>query len=576
MHKNFSYWPKGVSRTLRYPEVPIFQIIRSSARKWPNRNALIFAGMEMTFAELDQLSDRFATALCDLGVTKGDRIALHLPNSPQFAIAYYGLLKAGAVFVPVSLLLAEREITFQLNDSGAETFIGVDLFYPLAKESFPKTGVKNVILTSLADCYPPVNAPVKMLSKSPFEEGVIDFISLLKEYPAEPPDLSFDVKEDLAHISYTGGTTGTPKGVMVTHYNGVVASCQLQYWFTGGDISYRDGVFGIEREDGDRPEDHVVRPGMEMSIVVPPWFHAMGTFAFLNMQLLAGATLIVIPRFDPKDFLEAIPKYRVTIFGGAPQLFVPMVEHPLYSEIDMSDIRLVASGAAPISPGLLEAMQTKIPGAVTEAYGLSEATVAASFGIAEKDKHRMGSVGLPIQDTEIKIVDVDDYTKEMPVGETGEVCVRGPQVMMGYWKKPEETANVIKEGGWLLTGDMGRFDEDGFLFIVDRKKDMLIYKGYNVYPRDLEEVLNAHSKVAQSAVVGKHDDRYGDLPVAFVQLVGGEEISEEELMEYANAKLAKYKKLRVVKIIDQIPVSGVGKILKRELRPIVDELEIEM
>lgn len=576
MGKNFTCWPKGIFRTLSYPEVPIFEIIRSSAKKWPNRNALIFAGMEMTYRELDQLSDRFAAALHALGVRKGDRVALYLPNSPQFAIAYYGLLKAGAVFVPVSLLLADREITFQLNDSGAETFIGIDLFYPVAKEALSKSPVKNIILTSLADCYPPVNAPVKLLSKSPFEEGIIDFTSLLRDYPAEAPDVSFQVREDLAHISYTGGTTGTPKGVMVTHFNGIVASCQLQYWFTGGDVTYEDGIFGIRREAGDSPEDHPVKPGREMSLVVPPWFHAMGTFAFLNMQLLAGATLVVMPRFDPQEFLEAIPKYRATIFGGAPQLFVPMVEHPVFKEIDMSDISLVASGAAPISPSLLEAMKAKIPGAVTEAYGLSEATVACSFGIAEREKHRMGSVGLPIQDTEIKIVDTEDFSKELPTGEVGEICVRGPQVMRGYWKKPEETEQVLTKDGWLLTGDMGRFDKDGFLYIADRKKDMLIYKGYNIYPRDLEEVLNAHPSVAQSAVVGKRDDRFGDLPIAFVQLVPGAAATEDELMEYANSKLAKYKKIRLVKIIEQLPVSGVGKILKRELHPVVEKLEINL
>ena len=576
MAKNYKFWPKGVFRNLSYPQIPLFEILRSSARRWPRRNAIIFAGMEMTFQELDQLSDRFASALVDLGVKKGDRIAIHLPNCPQFTIAYYGLLKAGAVFVPLSLLLAEREISFQLDDSEAEVYIGVDMFYPFAKEALSQSRVKHIILTSLADCYPPVTAPVKLLTRSPFEEGVIDFDKFVSQASPEPPVVDFDVKNDLAHISYTGGTTGTPKGVMVTHFNGIVSSCQLCYWLTGGDVTFEDGVFGVKRMDGDREDDHTVRFGSEMSIVVPPWFHAMGTFAFLNMQLLAGATLVVLPRFDPAEFLEAIPKYCATIFGGAPQLFVPMVEHPMFEEIDMSDIRMVASGAAPISQSLLETLLDKFPGVVTEAYGMSEATVACSFGVPERESFQLGSVGLPIQDTEIRIVDTGDYTKEMPVGETGEICVKGPQVMKGYWKKPEETANVLKEDGWLLSGDIGMFDDDGFLFIVDRKKDMLIYKGYNIYSRDLEEVLNEHPSVAQSAVVGKKDDRYGDLPVAFVQLVPGTTVTEKELLEYANSVLAKYKKLRVVKILEQLPVSGVGKILKRELRDMAGTFEIEI
>jgi long-chain acyl-CoA synthetase len=284
------------------------------------------------------------------------------------------------------------------------------------------------------------------------------------------------------------------------------------------------------------------------------------------MQLAGGNTLVVFPRFDPTEYLQAIPKYRATVFGGAPQLFVPLSEHPLFPDTDMSDIRLVASGAAPIPHHLLETLTGKIPGVVCEAYGLSEVSMGCTASPASREGFRLGSVGLPLQDTEIKIVDAEDSTKEMPVGEVGEIVVRGPQVMKGYWRQPEETAEVLKEGGWLLTGDIGKFDEDGYLYIVDRKKDMLIYKGYNVYPRDLEDVLNSHPAVAQSAVVGKLEERSGELPVAFVQLIAGSEVSEEELLDYANSHLAKYKKIRLLKIMEQLPASTAGKVLRRELR----------
>ncbi|MCJ7652829.1 MAG: AMP-binding protein, partial [Actinobacteria bacterium] len=532
-NKNYKCWPQGVFKHLSYPEVPVFEFKRSSAREWPERNALIFGGMEMTYREIDQLSDRFATAHADRGVKKGDRVGLHLPNCAQFAIAYFGLLKAGAIFVPLSPLLADRELSFELNDAGVETFVGLDLLFAVPQQVIPDTPVKRTILVSLADCYPPIAAPVKTLQKQPVPEGTLDFTDLIAKYPPEPPEIEFDPREDIAHIAYTGGTTGTPKGVMVTHYNAVVNSCQFAYWLGGGDATYEDGIIGSKRMEGDKEEDHVTGRGVELLLVVVPWFHAMGVIGYLDLQVLTGTTMVVYPRFDPGEYLLGINKFRPTAFGGAPQLFIPLVEHPLFEQTDMSDIKLVVSGAAPIPQYLLETMLEKLPGVVCEAYGLSECTMGCSCNPTSREGFKIGSVGLPLADTEIKIMDAETGETELPIGEAGEVVLRGPQVMKGYWNKPEETDNVLKDG-WLYTGDIGKFDEDGYLFIVDRKKDMLIYKGYNVYPRDLEEVINEHPAVAQSAVVGKKDDRYGDLPVAFVELVEGSQVKEEEILEYAN------------------------------------------
>jgi long-chain acyl-CoA synthetase len=573
MEKNYSCWPKGVFKNLTYPDIPLFEILRSSARQWPWRNVIIFGGMEITYKELDELSDRFANALCSLGVKKGDRVGIHLPNCPQFAIAYYGLLKAGAIFVPLSPLLAEREIEFQLNDAGVETFIGLDLIYSAPQQVISNTPVKRVIMVSLADCYPPLTAPIKMLTKQPTPEGIIDFTSLIEKFPPEPPRLEFDVRNDLAHIAYTGGTTGTPKGVMVTHYNAVANCCQFAYWLTGGDISYENGVLGIKRMEGDREEDHLSKGGEDISLIVVPWFHAMGSIGYLTVQVLLGISMVVFPRFDPQEFLLAINKYRATVFGGAPQLFVPLVESPLFKELDMSGIKVVVSGAAPIPHHLLESMNDRIPGVVLEAYGLSECTMGCAANPPSREGSKLGSVGLPMQDTEIKIMDSETGDKETPTGELGEVCIKGPQVMKGYWNRPEETEAVLRDG-WLYSGDIGKFDDDGYLYIVDRKKDMLIYKGYNVYPRDLEEVINSHPAVAQSAVVGKIDERVGEVPVAFVELVPGKEVTEEELLDFANSKLAKYKKLRLVKIVEALPASEAGKILRRELRRQAQELDL--
>ncbi len=573
MEKNFKCWPVGNAKELDYPEVPIGQIIRSSARLWAERNAVIFGGMEMTYRELDILSDRFATALADMGVKKGDRVGLHLPNSPQFAIAYYGLVKVGAVFVPISPLLAERELEFELNDANVETFIGLDLLFAMPQQVIPRTPVKRSILVSLADAYPPIMAPVKPLTKLPIPEGAMDFTAVLAQYEAAPPEVEINAKEDLAHIAYTGGTTGTPKGVMLNHYNVVVNCCQFGHYLGGGQVTYEDGLFDLEYLEGDGPENHVIHGGADTILDVVPWFHAMGVIGYLNMQVLFGTTMVVFPRFDPAEFLTAVDKYKATVFGGAPQLFVPLVEHPLFDDVGLAHISLVVSGAAPIPQYLLETLLDRMSGVVCEAYGLSECTMGATCNPPTRQGFKLGTVGLPVADTLVKIV--DDEGNELPVGEVGEICIQGPQVMQGYWNKPEETELVLRDG-WLYTGDMGRFDEDGYLSIVDRKKDMLIYKGYNVYPRDLEEVINEHPAVAQSAVVGKLVDRYGDLPIAFVELIPEGQVTEKELLDFANERIAKYKKIRVLKIVDALPASEAGKVLRRELRDQAQEMDVNL
>ncbi len=565
MAKNFKAWPEGWPRSLNYPELPIYEILEQTAARVPNRICIIFGGMELTFSELKELSERFATALAEMGVQKGDRVAIHLLNCPQFAIAYYGVMRLGAIFTPLSPLLSPREALHQLNDAGAETLITLDLLHPGIKDIIPETGVKRVISTSIADCYNPVIAPVKPLGKIEAPD-TIDFASLLKEHEPNPPQVSIDVKKDLAHLAYTGGTTGASKGVMVTHYNVMVNTLQYANWSSGTQIEMVDGVLTPVYPAGVDPlKDRITARDRETSLVVAPWFHAMGTVGYLNAQICGGNTMVVLPRFDPRDYMENLVKYRVTMLGGAPQLFIPLFQLPDFESYDLSSVKAVGSGAAPLPLSVLHKLREAFSEAsVGEAYGLTEVTMGSTGGLPDGRITKPGSVGLPIYDTEMKAVD-PETGEDLPIGEEGEILIRGPQLMQGYWNKPEETAKVIKDG-WFYSGDIGKEDEDGFFFITGRKKDMIIYKGYNVYPREIEEVIFKHPAVEQCSVVGKEDTEGGEIPVAFVVLKEGAQARADEIMEHANSEIAHYKKVREVVFIDAIPLSGVGKVLKRDLR----------
>lgn len=565
MAKNFKSWLKDWPKSLNYPEIAVPTFLEQTAARVPNRIAIIFSGMELTFGELKTLSDRFATALAAMGVQKGDRVAIHLPNCPQFAIAYYGALKIGAVFTPLSPLLSPREVSYQINDSGAQTLISLDLIFPGIKSIVPETCLKRIITTSIADCFNAINAPLKPIGKIEVPD-TIDMAPLLKQYEPKVPKVDIDVKKDLAHLAYTGGTTGVSKGVMLTHAN--VVSNVLQYgnWAGGAQVEMVDGVLTAVFPPGVDPEkDRLTARDRETALVVVPWFHAMGTVGYLNNLIYSGTTMVVFPRFDPKEYLDAVVKYRATGLGGAPQLFIPLINHPDFDSYDLSSIKFVASGAAPLAMPVLEKMLDAFSGAVVqEGYGLTECSMGATANPPDRNAIRPGSVGLPVFDTELKVIDTVTG-EDLPPGSEGEICIRGPQVMQGYWNKPEASAEVLKDG-WLLTGDIGREDEDGFFYITDRKKDMIIYKGYNVYPRELEEVIFEHPAIQQCAVVGRPDIDVGEAPVAFIELKKGAKADQDEIMEFTNSKVAHYKKLRDVIFLEQVPVSGAGKVLKKELR----------
>ncbi|MFL6145859.1 MAG: class I adenylate-forming enzyme family protein [Labedaea sp.] len=509
-------WPPGFGPGLDYPEVPAWAILAGSARRYGDRIAFARNGVALSYAELADRAARLANGLIAQGVRPGDRVALRMPNCLEYPVAYYGVLLAGAVFVPLNPLLPEPAAAAQLADAGA-------------------------VLT--------VTAP--------------DVPGLCEGRSSTPPRIDLDLYNDLAHLAYTGGTTGVSKGVRLPHRNVVVNALQYSCWATGS-VPALDSDGGLYLDKIGPEQEWPVPLGGGVTINLTPWFHAMGTIAGLNVPILTGTTLVLHDRLDPAAYLADAERLRVTTIGGAPALFAALLAHPDISKRDLSSVRGIGSGAAPMPIEMSKRLYDLAPDAViSEGYGLTEVTMGATSGPSFRSGVRkIGTVGVPTFDTEIQVIAEDGAP--VPTGERGEVCIRGPQVMSGYHNRPEATAEVLVDG-WLRTGDIGVLDDEGYLSIVDRKKDMLLYKGYNVYPRELEEILAAHDGVLAAAVVGRPDQAVGELPVAFV-VRARPDLSAAELMGAVNDQVVAYKRLREVYFVEQIPVSAAGKILKRELR----------
>lgn len=510
-------WPPELPISLDYPEVPVGAILAGSARRFGDRTAFARHSAKLSFTELADQAARLANGLIAHGVRPGDRVALRMPNCLEYPVAYYGVLLAGAVFVPVNPWLPEPAAEAQIADAAA------------------------VCTLTAAD--------VPRLC-----EGRSD----------TPPQVDIDVHTALAHLAYTGGTTGVSKGVRLPHRNVVVNSLQSACWMTGS-VPTVDGAGGLVLDQIGSAEEWPIRHGTGIGINLTPWFHAMGTIAGLNVPVLTGGTVVLHDRLDPAAYLADAERLRVTSIGGAPALFAMLLTSPDIGDRDLSSVRTIGSGAAPMPLEMSRRLHELAPEAVIcEGYGLTEVTMGATNGpYFRSGLRKIGTVGVPTFDTEILIMP-DDRGEPLGPGERGEVCIRGPQVMTGYHNRPEATAEVLIDG-WLHTGDIGVLDEDGYLSIVDRKKDMLLYKGYNVYPRELEELLAAYDGVLAAAVVGKPDTAVGELPVAFV-VPARPDLSADEVMSAVNDRVVAYKRLREVHFVDQIPVSAAGKILKRELR----------
>jgi long-chain acyl-CoA synthetase len=485
--------------------------LKASARRDPERTAVKLDDLRLSYAALDDASARTASLLRERGVRAGDRVGLMLPNVPHFAIAYYGVLRAGATVVPMNVLLKRREVAFLLGDSEAKLLLAWHGFAEEAQPGAADTGAECTIV-----------APAE------FEEllaGVAPLPGIAERSPA-----------DTAVILYTSGTTGTPKGAELTHAN------------LGRNAQVATQLFDLDAES--------------MTLGSLPLFHSFGQTCALNASLLAGASVTLLPRFDPGKALEIVERDQVGVFMGVPTMYNALLNHPDRARFDVSSLRTCVSGGASLPMELLHAFEQEFGCKILEGYGLSETSPIASFNHPDRER-KPGSIGTPIEGVEMKLVDSADG--DVALGEVGEVVIRGHNVMKGYWRKPEATAEAISADGWFHSGDLARIDEDGYFFIVDRKKDMIIRGGYNVYPREIEEVLYSHPGVREAAVVGVPHHELGEEVGAAVVLQPDADVTEDELRDFVKGQIAAYKYPRVVWFVDELPKTATGKILKREI-----------
>src|SRR4051794_22164698 len=556
-------WPAWLPRSLDYPQVPVGSILRAAVRRWGDRTAFLHHDVPLTFTELGRRAHAVANWLADHGIGRGDVVAVHLPNCRQYPAVYYGVLLSGATFSPTNPLLPPAELAAQLTDAGARVLVTWEQVLPVVRAALPATKVETTVVTG----------PAHVLDFAARLEGLgdgeVDLAELLAADDSDRHlDAGTDVANDLAHLAYTGGTTGVSKGVELMHSNVVTNVLQSACWTSGG-LPTLDAEGDVTVEQVGPEEEYRTKLGTATIINLTPWFHAMGAIGYLNGMVMGGTTVVIHDRFDPAKYLEDAVRYRVSSIGGAPPVFVALLQVPGIEDADLSSVRGISSGAAPLPVPLIERLRKLFPDApIGEGYGLTEVTMMATGNPSFRSGTRKpGTVGVPIFDTEISIQPLGGGAP-LPPGERGEVCTRGPQVMRGYAHRPEATAESIDADGWFHTGDVGIVDEDGYLSIVDRTKDMLLYKGYNVFPRELEEILFSLPGVAGAAVVGRPDEEAGELPVAYVVRKAdeaGAALTAESVMAAVNDQVVHYKRLRDVVFIDAIPVSAAGKVLKREL-----------
>ncbi|MHB8158122.1 MAG: long-chain-fatty-acid--CoA ligase [Desulfocucumaceae bacterium] len=521
-------YPEGIRPSLDYPDMTMPDYLAKAAGLLPDRMAIAFAGLELSYQVLQIMVDKAATALTGLGVVKGDRVAIMTPNCPQYIVSFYAVMKIGGVVVQVNPMYVERELEHILNDSGAKVFIAYDQFYPRIKNVRAVTSLEKVLLFSLG-------APLDVAG-----EDVLKVEALLAETPPQPPKVAIDVVNDLAVLQYTGGTTGVSKGAMLTHRNIVANALQVTEWFNG------------------------CKYGGESVLSALPFFHSYGMTTCINFGIANAATLVVIPRFEIESVVQAIDKYQPTLFPGVPTMYIGVINYPNIASINVKSIKFCLSGSAPLPVEVTQKFEELTGGYLVEGFGLSE-TSPVTHCNPTVGVRKVGSIGLPLSDTVCKIVDLETGEKEVPPGEIGELCITGPQVMKGYWNMPEETAKTLKDG-WVYTGDIAKMDEDGYFYIVDRKKDMIIAGGFNIYPRDVEEVLFEHPKVMEAVVAGVPDPYRGETVKAFIVLREGQEATSEEMIEYCKSKLAAYKVPRAIEFRSELPKTVVGKVLRRTLR----------
>ncbi len=537
----------GVPHQVEIPDVPFTAILERTVSRFPDVTAVYFYGHRWTYRQLDRMTNRFANALIGMGVRPGDRVALLLPNCPQFVAAYFGAWKAGAVVTPVNPLYAPGEIAHHLNDAGAETLVVLSRFYPRVQAVRGETPLRRVIVTEIKEY---MGVPTRWLYALLKERAAGDRVAvapgddrwrdLLRGAPDAPPSVRVG-PDDLALLQYTGGTTGVPKGAMLTHRNLVANITQAHAWV--------------------RP---VLREGEDKILSVLPFFHLYGIAACLHLAVLLGATMILLPRWDVKEVLQTIHRLRPTLFPGVPTMYIAINHSPDLGRYDLSSLRFCLSGAAPLPAEVQQEFERRSGSRMVQGYGMTEASPVTHLTPLVGETP-LRSTGLPVPNTDVRIVDVETGQHILPPGEEGEIIVRGPQVMKGYWRMPTETANVLRDG-WLHTGDIGYMDERGFLYVVDRKKDMIISGGAKVFPREVEEVLYQHPGVREAAVVGVPDPYWGEAVKAYIVPREGVHLEEAEVVQFCKERLAAYKVPKSVEFRDELPKTLVGKILRRALR----------
>jgi long-chain acyl-CoA synthetase len=539
-----SYAP-GVPVSLSYERTTVAEALERSTKEFPDKAALIFLDKVITYKKLNEMANQFGNWLILNGVKKGDKVAMLMPNIPQIVIASYGAWKIGAVVVMNNPLYTDRELEHQLNNSESSVLVTLDLLAPRMIALKPKTPVNKIVVAHIRDHlgFPkkqllPIVAKDKHRDIPPTKD-VVEWTDILKTSPSKDPGVKVEF-DSLASLQYTGGTTGVSKGVMLSHSNLAYNVQQLRAWFP----SFLKGEL--------------------VWLGVLPYFHSFGLTCVMNYSIWMSGTQVLIPRPEPEVILEAVHKHKVNFFPAVPTMYVGLLNHPKLAKYDISSIKGCFSGAAPLPVEIIKAFEAKAGAQICEGFGLSETTPVVTIN-PWGAKTKPSSVGLPISDTLVRIVDLDEGVKELPTGTEGEVCIKGPQVMSGYYNMPDETSKVLKDG-WLYTGDIGKFDDEGYLYIVDRKKDMIIAGGYNIYPRDIDEVLFEHPKILEACAIGVPDSYRGETVKAFVVMKPGEQMTAEEVISYCKEKLAKYKVPTSVEFIDTLPKSGVGKILRKELR----------
>ena len=544
-HKQY---PKEIPKSIEYGQNLIPDYLKESARKYPMKNALHFMGAELTYQKLYEHALQFAHYLKSIGVEKGDRVAIMLPNLPQGVIAYYGTLMTGAIVVQTNPLYMEREVEYQMQDSGAKVILTLDILFPRVSSAVKNTSVEHIIVTAIKDFLPfPKNLIYPFIQKR--EYGIVVkvnhegnhhlFTEILKAASKEEINYEGDPEKDLALLQYTGGTTGFPKGVMLTHNNLVANTKMCDAWL----YKYKEGE--------------------ERVLALLPFFHVYGMTTVLILSVMKGHKMIILPKFNATDTLKAIQKQRPTLFPGAPTMYIGLLNHPDIAKYDLSSIDSCISGSAALPVEVQEEFEKVTGGKLVEGYGLTETSPVTHANLLWDGPRKKGSIGLPWPSTDVAVLSAENH-EPLPVGEIGEIGIKGPQVMKGYWNRPEETESTFANG-WLLTGDMGYMDEEGYFYVVDRKKDMIIAGGFNIYPREIEEVLYEHKAVQEVVVAGVPDPYRGETVKAYVVLKENAEVTEQELNEYCRKHLAAFKVPRLYEFRDELPKTAIGKILRRAL-----------